>query len=293
MLFAGIDGGGTCCRARVCDAQGRVVGEAEAGGANLLAGVEDAAASVAAALVEALANTGPDALGDCRVGLGLAGANIPELAARFRSLPHPFSIASLESDAMTACRGAHGRKDGAIAILGTGTAYLAQVAGRMHAFGGWGFHLSDSGSGADLGREALKAALLAYDGLGPASPLTDELLGQFETDPSKMVAFAAAAKPRDYAIFAPLVVDRADRDDPVGLRIMQCATAAVEIAIRRTLDTGASRLCLMGGLAGRYRPRLAADVRAALVEPEGDALDGALQIAGLPQRAVQAAGLGA
>lgn len=289
MLFIGIDGGGTRCRVRICNAQGTILGEAQSGCANLLVGVEDAAANIVAALEEALAKAGGYGMDECRVGLGLTGANLPELTSRFRALPLPFVVAALESDAMIACRGAHGARDGAIAILGTGTAYLAKVGERIHSFAGWGFHLSDAGSGADLGREALKASLLAFDGLGPASPLTEDLLTRFEENPARIAAYGAAAKPRDYATLAPLVVDRADEGDPVAVAIMERATDAVETAIRRTIKAGAARLCLMGGLAPRYRPRLAADIRAALVEPEGDALDGALQAAGLPTPASRSA----
>lgn len=289
MLFAGIDGGGTGCRARICSADGIVLGEAQTGGANLLAGIDEAAANIIAALTEALAGVGGHGLDECQVGLGLAGANLPELACRFRALPLPFAVAALESDAMIACRGAHSTRDGAIAILGTGTAYLSRVGDRFSSIAGWGFHLSDAGSGADLGREALKASLLAFDGLGPASHLTRDLLARFDDDPAGMAEYAAAAKPRDYATLAPLVIDCANQDDQVALAIMRQATGAVETAIRRTFDAGARRLCLMGGLAAHYQPRLAPDISATLVEPEGDALTGALLAAGLPAHALRSA----
>jgi glucosamine kinase len=49
--------------------------------------------------------------------------------------------------------------------------------------------------------------------------------------------------------------------------------------LRRLLDLGAKRIALMGGLAGIYLPLLSPDMRRVLVEPRGDALDGALALA--------------
>ena len=48
--------------------------------------------------------------------------------------------------------GAHGGEDGAIAAIGTGAVYVISIDGKLQTFGGWGFMLSDQGSGADLGR---------------------------------------------------------------------------------------------------------------------------------------------
>jgi glucosamine kinase len=46
---------------------------------------------------------------------------------------------------------------------------------------------------------------------------------------------------------------------------------------------GATRIALMGGMAAPYRPHLSARFDALLVAPAGDALDGALALAGLRQ----------
>jgi glucosamine kinase len=44
--YVGIDGGGTSCRARIRDHQGRLLGEANGGSANILLGVELALQSI-------------------------------------------------------------------------------------------------------------------------------------------------------------------------------------------------------------------------------------------------------
>ncbi len=40
-LFLGIDGGGSKCRARLCDGAGRALGEGEAGAANVALGLDE------------------------------------------------------------------------------------------------------------------------------------------------------------------------------------------------------------------------------------------------------------
>ncbi len=39
--------------------------------------------------------------------------------------------------------GAHGGEDGAVIIVGTGSAAMAMVDGQRHQCGGWGFHIGD------------------------------------------------------------------------------------------------------------------------------------------------------
>jgi len=77
--------------------------------------------------------------------------------------PHPFRSVAYVHDATIACIGAHGARDGGIVIVGTGSVGFAVVAGREIRVGGYGFPISDEGSGADLGLHAIRLALRAYD----------------------------------------------------------------------------------------------------------------------------------
>ena len=75
-------------------------------------------------------------LSRCHAGLGLAGANVPSVAEAFRAKGLPFAAYGLETDAVTACRGAFAGGDGAIAILGTGSAYAVRSNGAVTLLGG-------------------------------------------------------------------------------------------------------------------------------------------------------------
>ena len=49
----------------------------------------------------------------------------------------------------------------------------------------------------------------AFDGLQPASALTDDILAEFDSDPVAMMNWALEAKPGDFGAFAPRVFEHA------------------------------------------------------------------------------------
>lgn len=285
-LFLGIDGGGTTCRARLADADGRRLGEGLGGPANITTDLARAAASIEAATAAALAaaGLGPNDADRIRAGLGMAGGNAPAEAAALAAWPFPFAGVAVASDADIACLGAHDGGDGGILILGTGSQGAVRVAGRSATVGGWGFAISDDGSGAILGRAAARRALAGHEDLEPPSPFTRAVMDRFEASPPVMLAWALKAIPRDYAELAPLVLAHAEAGDPVARGLLGDHVGDVCRLIDRLLALGAARIALMGGLAAPTRPHLPARYDAVLVEPVGDALDGALALAGLGRR---------
>jgi glucosamine kinase len=264
----------------LADSAGRVLGEGRAAPSNLTLGVAAAAGAILAAARDAFAAAGIDEAAFARTvaGLGLAGANVPALAKEFSAHPFPFKAIALESDAVTACLGAHGGEDGAILILGTGSQGLVMINGVPKTVGGWGFELSDDGSGAVLGRAAIRAAILAYDGIMTPSPMTDAILARFNGDPSIAAVWGKTATPGDYGAFATLVVRYYGDGDPIATDVMAESSAAVARLMDRLITLGAQRIALMGGLASTHRSLLTSHERFC-VEPKGDALSGALMLA--------------
>lgn len=280
-FYLGIDGGGTHCRARLTDAAGRTLGEGVAGSANLTLGIAVAADGIMQAANEAFAaaGLGAQAMARTRAGFGLAGANVPSLADGIRAAAFPFAAVAVASDAVIACLGAHGGGDGAILIVGTGSQGLAIVGGQATAIGGWGFLVSDEASGAIFGRAAVRAAVASVDGLAPRSALTEAVMARLGGGPDHAVEWAAAAKPRDYAAFVPLVLEHAAAGDAVGAHLLAEAVAAAALLLDRLLALGANRIALMGGLAETYRAALPARFAPVIVSPRGDAMEGALALA--------------
>jgi glucosamine kinase len=280
-LFVGVDGGGTGCRARIEDAKGCLLGTGIAGPAALRIGVDRALAEVEKACRVALeeAGLGSDALSSVYAGVGLAGVGRKGVLEQLVLRPHPFRSVIYAHDATIACIGAHGARDGGIVIVGTGSVGFAVVGGREVRVGGYGFPISDEGSGADLGLHAIRLALRAYDKRAVETSLTHDVMMRFHNDPFEAVAWMDHATATDYAIFAPLVMRHADAGDPVARRIIRDAAEQIDELVRRLSDCGASRVALLGGLASSMQPWLAPDVQRRLVPVEGDAVDGALHLA--------------
>lgn len=280
--FIGIDGGGTSCRAAVADGDGRIRGRGRSGASNILTDPDTALKHIDEASRLALRDAGLDEtlVGRCAALLGVAGNNVGDAVSYVRARL-PFRRSEIVSDGLIALQGAIGDDDGAIAIVGTGTIFIARQRGSLHYLGGWGFQVGDLGGGARLGHAALQDALLAHDGIRPMSELTAILLEEFGHDPRKVVDFARSAQPGDFGRYAPKVVEFAGRGDATALRLMRQAVAHVDEALdavaRITGSTG--RLCLLGGLAQAYPAYLAERHRSHLAEPLADALTGAVALA--------------
>ena len=183
------------------------------------------------------------------------------------------------SDAQAACIGAHKGGNGGIIVVGTGTIGWAQLHGRHHRVGGWGWPVSDEGSGAWLGCEGLRRTLWAYDGRIAWTGLLRSLAAKFQSDPHAIVRWMTGALPRDFGTLAPTIVEHASAHDPVAVELLRLAAGHVDALAARLVAFGAERLSLVGGLAASIEPWLADATRLHLVAPLGDAVDGALQLA--------------
>jgi len=290
-LYLGIDAGGTHTRARLVTGDGAVVGTGEAGPANARIGLPEALSAVEDAAMQALQQAGLDRshLSSVWAGLGIAGLNRRGVLPGLQEHDFPFRSIAFASDAAIANLGAHNGGDGAIVIVGTGSIGFARVGEEVYTIGGYGFPVSDEGSGADLGLRAIRNALWARDGRIPHSPMTGEVLDYFHGSAGEIVDWTARATPTDYAAFAPMVMDHASAGDPVAEAIVQAAARRLDRLIRVLLDRGAPSCCLMGGVAARMRDWLAASIRERLSEPLGDALDGAILLARTRAAAKEAA----
>jgi glucosamine kinase len=275
-----IDGGGTSCRALVADGQGVPLGRGQAGSANIMTDMEGARENIVAAAEAACrdARLSPETVLSSNALLGLAGSNIGDYGERIRAVL-PFRQSIVETDALIALHGALDEHDGAVAIIGTGSVFMARNKGAVRSVGGWGFMVGDLGSGARVGRALLQEALLAHDGVHHGSGLTNEVLRRFEDDPQTLVEYAHTAKPGKFGTFAPLVFEYAEHGDPIGNALIEGAVRSIEEALAAIMPPACDRLCLLGGLAKLYEPRLGPNYRKRVKEPLGDALQGALGLA--------------
>lgn len=289
--FIGVDGGATRCRARITDAKGDTLGEADRkASANISSRPAPAVMQAILAAIRSAARECGIAEEEWQrayVGLGLAGADVKskrdELMRLFKVHGY-FRGIEVRTDAYATWLGAFDGDDGAILILGTGSCGLAVVRGRESYVSGYGPEVSDEASAHWLGRNAVRRALWAFDGRIARTPLAEEILRRFHESPEAIIKFANSreATPAAFGALAPIVFDHARERDPLALALVAEAVADAEKMIRRLLDLGASSVYLHGGVSEAISGFLRPSVRRHLKGPanlEGISLRGAVLLA--------------
>ena len=215
---------------------------------------------------------------ECAVGLGLAGAIVAKHRRDFMQAADRFGKIELASDGYTMLLGAHGGRPGAVVAAGTGSIGEAlRDDGEHVTVGGWGYPVGDEGSGAWIGMRAMREAQLASDGRAPAGSLVHAIWSVAGNSREALLTWSERAGQHAYAGLAPLVFD-AEASDPKAAQLLNDAVRALD-AIALALDPdGRLPLVVSGGIGARLQPRLAPSIRARLVVPAGDAIDGALRL---------------
>src|SRR5208282_983876 len=164
--YLGIDGGGTKTRCVLAD-EATVLATAMTGGCSVIRhGEQRAREALHAAVRQVCATAGVSADRISSICIGVTGAARPEIAAKIRGIlteliPEgtPTRI-EVVGDNVIALEAAFGAGPGVIAIAGTGSiVYGRDAAGHTARAGGWGFAISDEGSGHWIGRRAISAIL--------------------------------------------------------------------------------------------------------------------------------------
>jgi glucosamine kinase len=280
-LYLGIDAGGTHTRARLVSDAGNVLGTGDAGPANTPSGLPQALQVIEEAYSQGVTQAGltKAEVSSIHAGMGIAGLNRRGFLEGLKAHAFPFKTTAFASDAAIANLGAHEGDDGAIVVVGTGSVGFARVGDDIFTIGGYGFPVSDEGSGAELGLRAIRRALWARDGRIPHTPMTLEVLDRFHGSAGEIVDWTARATPTDYAAFAPMVLAYAIQGESNAELIVQESARRIEAIILTLLERGAPHCCLMGGMASPMRDWLAPRIREQLREPLGDPLDGAILLA--------------
>lgn len=284
QYYLGVDGGASKCTVQLEDESGTILGRATSGPANIRISVPDAWKSIQAALQQALHNATITLNNtNCQIhaGIGIAGCEIQDAFNEFLQYPHNFTTIAVTNDAHTACLGAHGGKDGALIIAGTGVVGYQIENSCVERVAGWGFPHDDIGSGAWLGLEATRMTVQAYDGRQEANSLTNAVLAYFDGDFNALVSWANSANSTVFAQLAPIVVRSAHSGDTHALQILQRAARALDAVgdalLNKQQDISKPLPCvIIGGIAPFIEPylhsRLQSRLRPALQSPEAGAI---------------------
>jgi glucosamine kinase len=233
-IFLGIDGGGSKTSCVIGD-ENSVLGTGASAGSNVVrVGEQRARESLSAGVRQACASANVTPTQIARTCVGIAGGALPEIAGVVRSILSEFVSGEVEvvGDMVIAMEAAFRSGPGVIVIAGTGSiAYGRNSAGEIARAGGWGFAISDEGSGHWIGRSAVAASMRAYDEAQAKSAglLLEGIMKSWGvTTHDQLVVFANGAPPPDFAALFPAVNSAADAGDATARAVL--TQAGVELA---------------------------------------------------------------
>jgi len=185
--------------------------------------------------------------------IGAAGAARPEIAAIIRGVIFhvipgiPSANVEVIGDTEIALEAAFGKGAGVIAIAGTGSVvYGRDGRGQIARAGGWGFAVSDEGSGQWIGRCAVSGVLNAND-QGVKTALAAAVLQTWKLKGlDELVRHANATPPPDFPRLFPIVLRAADEGDSMARTLLEDAgkelTMLASIVIRRLVTEASAPL---------------------------------------------------
>lgn len=269
-VIIGIDGGGTKCKA-IVSVNGEIIGTGLGGGANPYQNLERTKESIVTASSLAMEDAGfsVNDLNKVVVGMGLAGVNIPGPRKAMEAWEHPFANVYLTGDLHTACLGAHGG-DGAIIVTGTGSCGFAHANGQDLMLGGYGYPLGDQGSGAWMGLEIVKAALLSFDGLGPKTVLEEWVVDKLELKAGLIgvIEYLSGKPSSEVAQLALGAFNAAKAGDQVAINIVQEGVAYIDALSLKLKTFGAPAMSMIGGIGFLWRDWMQQEALDFVVEPK-------------------------
>ncbi len=223
-IFLGIDGGGSKTSCVIGDDNSALGSGASAGSNVIRVGEEKARASLYAAITQACsaAKIAPKQID--RACVGIAGGARPEIAAVVQRMLSDFISGDVEvvGDMVIAMQAAFGSGPGVIVIAGTGSiAYGRNAKGESVRAGGWGFAISDEGSGHWIGRSAVTAAMRGYDRAQhkSTSALLDGILKFWGLSMVEQLVVMANSAP-DFAALLPTVVSASEAGDHLARNVL-------------------------------------------------------------------------
>lgn len=231
--FLGIDGGGTKTECVLADTEGRVLARAFAGPSNpLRGGYARAWFALSQVADTVLMHAKVHAKQIRGIYAGLGGAGRPGVARRVATFfEGAFPNASIQviTDLEIALHAAFGSGEGIVLLAGTGSAAFGRDAsGRTARAGGRGPWFSDEGSAFDIGRRAFQAIVLAEEGRGPATKLSERIFSWHQCQDWGLLMEWITKNPDEvFSKTFPLVAKLADDGDPVSREILSEAARAL------------------------------------------------------------------
>jgi len=235
--YIGLDGGGTKTVCLLGSERGEVLARGVAGPSNHnTVGLEQAQAALKTCICDAIDKHGPRFHDIESIAIGMSGIDRPADRALITEIIDKlglrFRLRLVDNDASIALAGATHGQPGVVIICGTGSiAFGMNSKGERRRSSGWGPVLGDEGSGYDIGRQAMIAALRDADGRGHATILRRMLIEHLQLSSIENLVgkvYGERMPANEIAALAPLVFTAASKDDDVATKIL--ANAGKELA---------------------------------------------------------------
>ncbi len=230
-IYLGIDGGGSKTACAVAD-EVQLLATASAGPSTVVrVGEERAREGLQAAIRAACHAAGVDAASVTRTCVGVAGASVPTVRGAVERIVGECVGGEVQvvGDMEVAMEAALGAAPGVMVIAGTGSiAFARNGEGRTARAGGWGYAISDEGSGHWIGRRAVSAVMRAADE-GRAGTLEHEVCRAWQINSrSDLVKEGNRMPPPDFSQLLPAVLAAGKAGDPDAIGVL--TDAGTELA---------------------------------------------------------------
>ena len=233
-LLVGIDGGGTKTEFVLFDKNGTVLNVVRREGSNPNdAGIEHSVDVLTVGLEQLLRGKSPLA-----VFAGIGGVSLEKYQKAIKApLSERFhTLVGADTDAANVLSMGEDPDNSMAIICGTGSCVFVRKGTERYRIGGWGYLLDQAGSAYDVGKDALRCALAAEDGLREPSALTkrvaDALGGSVFTNISTVYG-----QGRPFiADMAMIVVEAANEGDADALQILRENAARLAALLKKAVE---------------------------------------------------------
>ena len=255
-FFLGIDGGASKTSCVLGDEQ-TILGRGIAGSSNVIrVGEATARESLTYSILQACSAAGISPSQITSTCVGVAGSERDEVRVPIQRFVGEVVAGAVQilGDMVVALQAAFGDGPGVIVVAGSGSiAYGRSASGDTGRAGGWGFAVSDEGSGYWIGRRAIATCLRTGDAQGKWDcELLSEVMDLLDVSTrEQLILKVNASPPPNFASLAPAVLALSDRGDATAQSVLSAAgeelAALATVVLKRLFMNVASVPVAMSG----------------------------------------------
>jgi N-acetylglucosamine kinase-like BadF-type ATPase len=239
--YLGIDGGGSKTKVIVIDEQKTILYEGHGGPSSIDTVDESTTFANINQALQGFYEQYPDC-SFCSIFAGLGGivfesdyAKVQDLLKKLKGVDQ-HTLLTARNDMESALYSGLCFDEGMTLICGTGmVAFGRDTHGNAHKSGGWGFKVGDEGSGYDLGFQAIKHMIRAFDGRLEKTDFAIDIAQNIKLKEAHDIVVFMDARTNDrtyIANLAPIVTKHADLGNRYAKRIIDQATSELALAVQ-------------------------------------------------------------